>query len=113
MRTISINENNDIYIDNSGNLAISQDLEAMGNIFVNKSQTLKNEMLYSDKGIDYFNTIFSNPSYPDLFQNELTNQLEATEATISVESFEAETKDNVFKYSAKIQTEYGELYLNG
>lgn len=113
MQTISINENNDIYIDNSGNLAISQDLEAMGNIFVNKSQTLKNEMLYSDKGIDYFNTIFSSPSYPDLFQNELTNQLEATEATISVESFEAETKDNVFKYSAKIQTEYGELYLNG
>ena len=113
MQTISINENNDIYIDNSGNLAISQGLEAIGNIFVNKSQTLKNEMLYSDKGIDYFNTIFSSPSYPDLFQNELTNQLEATEATISVESFEAETKDNIFKYSAKIQTEYGELYLNG
>lgn len=113
MQTIAINENNDIYLDNAGNLAIKSGLDAMGDIFVNKSQTLKNELLYSDKGIDYFNTIFSSPAYPDLFQNELTNQLEDTEATVSVESFEAETQDNVFKYTAKIQTEYGELYLNG
>lgn len=113
MQTIAINDNNDIYIDKSGNLAIKKDLEAMGDIFVNKTQTLKNELLYSDKGIDYFNTIFSSPSYPDLFQNELTNQIENTESTISVDDFEGEIKDGTYKYKAKIQTEFGEVYLNG
>lgn len=113
MQTIAINDNNDIYIDKSGNLAIKKDLEAMGDVFVNKTQTLKNELLYSDKGIDYFNTIFSSPSYPDLFQNELTNQIENTESTISVDDFEGEIKDGMYKYQAKIQTEFGEVYLNG
>ena len=113
MQTIAINENNDIYVDSAGNLAIKTGISAMGDIFVNKSQTVQNELLYSDKGIDFFNTIFSSPAYPDLFQNQLTNQLEDTEATIRVNSFEATTQNNVFSYTAKIETEYGELYLNG
>lgn len=113
MKTIAINENNDIYLDSSNNLAINTDLNAMGNIIVNKSQTVKNELLYSDKGIDFFNTIFSSPYYPDLFQNELLNQIEDTEAVVTVSNFENEVKDVVFSYKAEIETEYGSIYLNG
>ena len=113
MQTIAINENNDIYLDNSNNLALKRDLAAMGDIFVNKSQTVKNELLYSDKGIDFFNTIFASPAYPDLFQNELTNELENTEAAEKVENFEGQTDDGIFKYSAEIETVYGRVALNG
>lgn len=113
MQTIAINENNDIYIDDSGNLAIKKDLPALGDIYINKIQTLKNELLYSDKGIDYFNTIFANPTYPDLFQNELQNEIVNTESTISIDSFESKQENDIYKYVAKIQTEYGELYING
>ncbi len=113
MQTIAINSNNDIFVDNSGNLAIAKDLEAMGNIFINKSQTNKDELLYSDKGIDFFNTIFSSPVYPDLFQNELINQLVDTESTKDVDNFQANIENGIFKYSVDIQTEYGRIALNG
>lgn len=114
MKTIGINENNDIYLDNSNNLCIKRDLSAMGDIFVNKSQTNKGELLYNTlKGIDFFNTIFSSPTYLDLFQNELLTQLENTEQTQKINNYTEEIKDNTYKYSVNIQTSYGKVTLNG
>lgn len=114
MKTIGINENNDIYIDNSNNLSIKFDLRAMGDIFVNKSQTNMGELIYNTtKGIDFYNTIFSSPSYPDLFQNQLLSQLEDTEETQQISNFKAEVKNGVFSYSTEIKTNYGKVSLNG
>ena len=114
MQTISINDSNDIYLTSSGNLAIDTDINAMGDIFVNKSQTRKGELLYdTEKGIDFFNTIFNSPSYPELFQNEVITQLEDTQATQKITSYESEQNNNVYSYTVKIQTDYGEIALNG
>ena len=114
MKTIPINQNNDIYLDASGNLAMAQDLEAMGNIFVNKSQTNKGELPYNtEKGIDFFNTIFSSPCYPDLYQNELLSTLEDTEDTQEVLNFNNEVQNNIYSYSVDIITDYGQVTLNG
>lgn len=114
MQTIGINEFNDIFIDNSNNLCIKKDLDAMGDIFVNKSQTVLGECLYdSDKGINFFNTIFDSPCYPDLFQNELITQLEDTEAVYEIKTFKDEITNNVYKYSVEIQTDFGKVALNG
>ena len=49
MKTIAINENNDIYLTPSGNLAIKQDLSAMGDIFVNKAQTVRGELQFDTR----------------------------------------------------------------
>lgn len=114
MRTIAINENNDIYLDNSGSLAIKTDLEAMGDICVNKSQTVQGELLYNqDKGIDFFNTIFSSPSYPDLFQNEVITQLEDTQSVNTVKNFRGEAHNGVYSYMVEVQTDFGQVVLNG
>lgn len=114
MKTLGINSNNDIFIDESGNLSLKADLQAMGDIFVNKSQTNTGELLYNQtKGIDFFNTIFSSPSYTDLFQNELLTQLEDTEETQEVLNYNAEEKENIYSYSVEIQTSYGKVQLNG
>lgn len=114
MKTIGINENNDIYLDKSNNLGVKNDLSAMGDIFVNKSQTNAGELIYNaTKGIDFFNTIFSSPVYLDLFQNELLSQLEDTEETQEVTNFQAEINNGVYAYSVDIQTSYGRLSLNG
>lgn len=114
MKTIAINSNNDIYLDNFNNLALKNDLDAMGDIFVNKSQTNTGELLYNaDKGVDFFNTVFSSPAYPDLFQHELINELKDTDSTQNVRDFVGEVQKNVYSYSVKIQTDYGELTLNG
>lgn len=114
MQTIAINSNNDIYLDSSGNLAIKTDIEALGDILVNKSQTNQGELLYnSESGIDFFNTVFSSPAYPDLFQNQLLNQLENTEGVERISNYQAKQENNTYSYTANIQTQYGEVILNG
>ena len=114
MKTLAINSDNDIFLDNSGNLAIAVDLKAMANIYTNKSQANLGELPYNtDKGIDFFNTIFSSPCYPDLFQNEVLTQLEDTEKTLEILNYTDEIKDDVYSYSVEILTEYGVIELNG
>lgn len=114
MLTIGINDNNDIYLDAQGNLAAKKDLDAMGDILINKSQTNRGELQYdSEKGIDFFNTIFGEPCYPDLFQNQLTAELENTEAVQQVSGFNAEIKSGVYAYTVNIMTDYGQAALQG
>ena len=114
MQTIAINSDNDIYINAAGNLVIKTDLNAMGDIITNKSQTNINELLYNtEKGIDFFNTIFASPYYPDLFQVEVTAQIEDTDAVQKITNFSFEENDGIFSYMAKIQTDYGVIALNG
>ena len=114
MKTIAINENNDIYLTPSGNLALKQDLEAMGDIFVNKSQTVRGELQFdTTKGIDFYNTIFNSPSEPELFQSELTEQLENTAETDRIYSYSSSINDGVYLYTADIITSYGNITLNG
>lgn len=114
MRTIAINENNDIYLDASGNLVIKTDKEAVGDILVNKAQTNQGELLFNtEKGIDFFNTVFSSPAYPDLFQHQLLNEFENTEAVERIADYQADVKNGVYSYIADIQTEYGEVNING
>mgnify|MGYP003297609062 CR=1 FL=1 len=39
-------------------------------------ETLKGEIVYNtEKGIDYFNTVFCEPIYPDVFQNQVKNEI--------------------------------------
>lgn len=114
MKTLGIDKNNDIYIDNTGNLAVKNDLAAMGDIFVNKSQTNRGELAYNEeKGIDFFNTVFNSPAYLDLFQNQLITELETTEKTQRIQNFNGENKNGAFTYSVDIQTDYGKVSLNG
>ena len=114
MKTIAINSNNDIYIDSSNNLVIKNDLAAMGDILVNKCQTNLGELLYNAlKGIDFFNTILSSPSYPDLFQNQLLTQIEQTNAVERIDNYKEKIQNSVYSYTTEIQTEYGEVSLNG
>ncbi len=114
MQTIAINDSNDIYLTASGNLATKTDLEAMADILTNKAQGNRGELLYdSEKGVDYFNTIFNSPCYPELFQQQLIQELEDTDEVTSVDEYTADIDGDVYSYEVKISTTYGELDLNG
>lgn len=114
MLTIGINDTNDIYLDAQGNLAVKKDLEAMGDIIINKSQTNRGELLYnSEKGIEFFSTVFGEPVYLDLFQSELIEELENTEAVQAVYDYTPSISGGVYAYTANIQTDYGKIALNG
>lgn len=114
MITIGIDENNDIYIDSNNNLALKSDLDAMGDIFVNKVQTVKGELLYNnDKGIDYFNTIFGEPPYPDVFQSQVIAELSDTEDTQKVSAYDYTINNNIYSYTVDCETTYGNLKFRG
>ena len=114
MQTIAINDSNDIYLNASGNLMVKSDLEAMADILTNKAQCNRGGLRYdTEKGIDFFNTIFASPCYPDLFQAQLTSELADTDEVLSVSDYEAETNDNVYEYTVNITTSYGKVALNG
>lgn len=114
MLTIGINDTNDIYLDAQGNLAVKKDIEAMGDIYINKVQTLKGELVYNtDKGVDYFNTIFGEPVYLDVFQNQVINELTDTAGTLNITNYQAETANGVYSYIIDCQTDYGNIALHG
>ena len=114
MITLGIDSNNDLYVDTQGNIGIKKDLEAMGDIYVNKIQTNRGELVYDEgKGVDYFNTIFTDILYPDILQNQIISELEDTEKTQKVSAYTQEIKDNVYSYTVNCLTDYGELEING
>lgn len=114
MKTIAINENNDIYLTPSGNIAIKKDIDALGDILINKSQTNKGELQFDDtKGIDFLNTIFNSPAEIEFFEAELIDQIEKTENVQNVYNFESETKNGTYSYKAEVITRYGNITLNG
>lgn len=114
MKTMSINENNDIYLTPSGNISIKTDIEALGDILVNKTQTNRGELQFDEeKGIDFLNTIFNSPAEIEFFESELINQIEDTDNVQNVYNFESETKSGIYSYKADIITDFGNITLNG
>lgn len=114
MKTISINENNDIFLTPSGNISIKTGVEALGDILVNKTQTNKGELQFNEeKGIDFLNTIFNSPAEIEFFESELINQIEDTDSVQNVYNFESETKNGIYSYKADIITDFGNITLNG
>lgn len=114
MQTISINSNNDLYLDASGNVAITKDINALADISKNKVLTNYGEPLYNQlTGIPYFDTMFTDSPKIDLFQAAIIKDLENTENIQRVSKFEYNQSNGIFNYSVTEQTPYGEITLNG
>lgn len=114
MQTISINQNNDIYLDTSGNLAITLDIYALADISKNKVLTNLGEPEYNVlQGIPYFETIFTDTPKIDLFQAAIIETLENTDDIERVSNFEYTQNNGIFSYSLIEHTTYGEINLNG
>ena len=114
MKTLSTNENNDLYIDSSGNLAVSNDIYALSNVIKNKALTTLGEPQYNiQNGIPYFETIFTDTPSIDLYQAKLIKDIENTENTERVKSFDYTENNGILNYTATIQSTYGDITLNG
>ena len=114
MQTISINQNNDIYIDTSGNIAIKNDIEALADISKNKVLTTLGEPEYNQlEGIPYFDTIFCDNPKIDLFQAAIIQTLKDTENVSDVNNFNYTQNKGVFSYSVTINSDFGDVQLNG
>lgn len=114
MITISTNENNDIFLDSSGNIATSTDINALANVSKNKVLTTLGEPEYNQlDGIPYFETIFTDTPKIDLFQAAVIDTLESLNEVQRVTNFDYEQNNGVFSYSLIEKTTYGDIQLNG
>lgn len=114
MITISTNSDNDIYINSSGDIATSQDINALANVSKNKVLTNYGEPEYNQlEGIPYFDTIFTDTPKIDLFQASIVQSLEALDDVQRVSNFDYSQNNGVFSYSLIEHTTFGEVQLNG
>lgn len=114
MKTIDTNNNNDIFTDGSGNLALAADMAAVQHVCENAALTLKGEIqLDTQAGIPYFDIVFG--AHPNLqrFKKYITDTLESVENVLAVSDFQLDYSDGILKYSVVITTPYGEAVLNG
>lgn len=105
---------NDIYIDDKGNIATSENIYALANVSKNAVLTNLGEAEYNtDNGIPYFDTIFCDTPKIDLFQASIVQTLENLENVQRVSNFEYSVENGVFKYSLIEKTKLGDIVLNG
>lgn len=114
MLSFLTNSNNDIFIDSSGNLAIGQNINALANVSKNKILTTLGEPQYNQlDGIPYFETIFCDTPKIDLFQASQIEALESLEHVNKVAKYDYTQENGVFNYVVTIDSDFGEIQLNG
>lgn len=114
MLSIATDENNDIYLDEFGNLATVTGIGAVAQVCRNTVLTTYGELIYNlDSGIPYFETIFTDPPNIELFQNAVVEALQNVEGVVQIKSFEYSVNGGTLSYTAEIQTVYGDMTLNG
>ena len=114
MQTISINQNNDIYVDTSGNIAMGKDKYALSDICKNKVLTTLGEPEYNQTaGIPYFETVFCDTPKIDLFQTAVIETIEQTDNVNRVTNFDYDHNNGVLSYSLISNIDFGDIQLNG
>lgn len=106
----------DIYLDDSRNLAVKSDEQALLDILANRIRTKKYEIQYDmNKGVPYFETIFANTGLLGLWRSYVIEEVERTSGVISVESllYSLDEGTKKLSYTCQIRTIYGETSLNG
>lgn len=113
MKTLAINENNDIFLDASGSLAFSQGKQAREDIATNKTRTLYGEVpLSAQSGIPFFDVVFHKFD-PKLFEQFLRQTLMEVPGAEKVTQYEYNISGGVLTYRAVLTTQDGEVTVNG
>lgn len=120
MITIATNENNDLFVDASGNIATAKDADALAQTVYHVDKTNLGECpLNTTIGTDFFGTIFASPANIKGFIKQSTLQTEALEGVNAVTDFsydigaESEDGKRTFKYEKRISTIFGDFKTNG
>lgn len=116
MTGIALDDNNDIFLDNEGNLAICKNIEAVKTSVSCATKTNYGEIvLNTNLGVPYFTTIFT--AHPDieLWKTYMKKAILSIPKVIGISYFKTyvDNKKNLLTYASVINTEYGEAEING
>jgi hypothetical protein len=111
--TLSVNDNNDIYLDSKGNIALVYDRDAVLQQCAQQAKTLLGEMIYqTDQGIPYFQAVWVGVPNLTLFTAYLRAALLSVSNVVDVVSLITSQDNNTLLYSAIIRTTYGVGNIN-
>ena len=112
--TFSVNANNDLFIGVDGNIAMSEDLDAVLFTCENAVKAQLGEMfLQVDRGLPNFEILWvGNPNFV-IFEGILRQALETVPGVEQVVSLDINRENDVFSYRAVILTQYGQGVING
>lgn len=113
MKTMSLDNNNDICLCRYGNIKFSEGLEAVLQVCECYARAALGEMVAKkNKGVPFFQTVFGASPDIALFESKFKSRILEVEGVIAVREFSAHIKDNELFYSATIETIYGIGELN-
>ena len=121
--TFGVNANNDLYLDNQGNIAIVRNIEATLEACAHACKAILGEMvLATDQGIPYFQVVWvGTPNIP-AFTNAIRQAILQVEGVVEIVSLivsratapaNGRNSQNTLAYSAIIRTVYGTGSING
>lgn len=113
--SIATDDNNDMYLDKDGNIAVVYDADAVAQDCDHAVKTVLGELIYNPEiGIPYFQVVFvGNPNLTQ-FESSIRNAiLNANTGVVQVLSLTITRNGDILNYVAQIESIYGPVYLNG
>lgn len=113
-KTLAVDENNDIYIGNDGNLAIVTGIEATLQACAQAVQAQLGEMILAvDQGMPNFQTIWNGAPNVPQFEGYLRSTILGVENVLEIEDLTITPENGILSYQAQILTSFGSAVLNG
>jgi hypothetical protein len=112
--TLGLNENNDLFLDDTGNIAIFSALSAAVQNCSTATKAQLGEMIFAnDSGMPNFQVVWvGQPNIPQ-FEAALRSTLSAVPDVTAVLDINTTRTDDILNYTATISTIYGNGVING
>lgn len=105
MKTFALNEYNDIYLDGTGQIAMSYGETARAIVLRSAILTAKGELqLDTERGIPYFTTIFDSRTKVKDWAQAVRKTVKSFPWAVSIESFDYEFDGDELKYDIVVKT---------
>lgn len=112
--TLSLNASNDIFLDASGNIAVSRDIDAVAGACGTISRAQLGEMVFEKtRGIPNFQALWVGVPNYKIWETYLKNALQDVYGVDKVDSIEMRLLNNVLSYTARITTQFGTTTISG
>lgn len=114
MRCIAVDEKNDMYIGENGNLALNSGIDAIMQACANAVKAQLGEMiLETNRGIPNFQTVWNGAPNIAQFEAFLRRTILEVEGVTNILNLTTRVNNGTLFYEVDIQTIYGSEVLNG
>lgn len=111
---LAINDQNDMFLDSTNNLAMASGQEAVAQAARTASRAQLGEMIFfTTQGMPSFQSIFTGTPNFAIYQSALVQAIQAINGVVAVTSVVVTQNGNNMNYVAEIETIYGSIIVNG